>query len=866
MSQNYENNYEKNKRLIFISKVMIMNLITRIYKGISVAMLLAFISIPGHAQEMLGELVIEGDLNRSAPEYKGSHTRNWDLIHTELKVEFDWEKTAVNGAAKLVVAPWFLPKNQLVLDAKNFSVGKVIAEVGKENIPLEYTYDQSRLIINMERAIQKDEILNVYIEYTAFPDEIPSKGGRAITADKGLYFINPTKKATEYTPQIWTQGEPDANSGWFPTIDHPNERMTTEIYITVADSLTTISNGTLTYSDLNPTGKRTDHWLMDKPHAPYLVMMAIGPWHVEKDMWRNIPLEYAGEKSEAANIKRIFHKTPEILSFFSTRLGVSYPWPSLRQVLVREYVSGAMENTTGIIYGDFVYSDSLSYNDNPHEDIIAHEIFHHWFGDLVTCEAWAQIPLNESFATYGEVLWKKYAHGADSADYHRYKDYENYLMEFYFSKREKLIRFDYETIDEMFDNHSYAKGGRILHQLRLELGDTIFFTSLKYYLEKHAYQAVEVHDLRQAFEDVSGRDLNLFFDQWFFTPGHPVCETSSYYDSDSDELVLAISQVQSLEYYPVYRFSAPVVWKDSKGLHEQLIEISKETDTIRIPWEKKPEWIAIDPRHDAMVEWKHATDLERQITILEESPFAIHRLQSAQYMEADDSFDQYTKALRLALNDSFPAVAEWALEKAHDILPEKKEELKEDIISLAQNHPHTGVRSQAIQFCMNEYKIKDIELYRKGIQYPSYKVQGASLNGMYFVRTPDLLTLARQKFPKAKNDLLESCSRVLASEGNQEDYSLFMKFVSESPSMARGDWAMPLAEWAGYTSEDSQREEVISLLSEWAFTPGVNYSRNAQYALDYMLYIWEDRLENDFLSGADRKKLNQLINKYKTPE
>ncbi|GAB5555922.1 MAG: hypothetical protein SchgKO_01350 [Schleiferiaceae bacterium] len=845
---------------------MIMTLIKRIYGGICVALFAALWSPSASGQEMLGEMVIEGDLNRSSADYKGSHTRHWDLIHTQLKVEFDWEKTQVNGAAKLVLAPWFLPKNQLILDAKMFSISNVIAEVGKENIPLEYIYDQTRLIINMDREIQKDEILNVYIEYTASPNEIPSKGGRAITADKGLYFINPSKNATEYVPQIWTQGEPDANSGWFPTIDHPNERMTTEIYITVEDSLLTISNGVLTYSDVNPTGKRTDHWLMEKPHAPYLVMMAIGPWHVEKDTWRNIPLEYAGEKTEAANLRRIFHKTPEMLSFFSKRLGVSYPWPSLRQVLVREYVSGAMENTTGIIYGDFVYSDSLSYNDNPHEDIIAHEIFHHWFGDLVTCEAWAQIPLNESFATYGEVLWKRYAHGADSADYHRYKDYQNYLMEFYFSKREKLIRFDYEAIDEMFDNHSYAKGGRILHQLRMELGDTIFFTSLQYYLEKHAYSAVEVHDLRQAFEDVSGRDLNYFFDQWFFTPGHPVCETSSYYDSKKDELVFAISQKQSLDYYPVYRFTIPLVWKDSKGVHREYAEISSEFDTVRIEWEREPDWMAIDPQHDAMVEWKHDYSFEELRMFIEESPFAIQRLQALDAMEPDDSFEEYTEVLEVALQDSFPAVAELALEKAETILPENKEALSNVIRELAKTYPHTGVRSDAMTFCMTELKIKDVDLYRSGIQFSSYKVQGAALNGLYYVRTPDQLELARKKFPTAKNDLLDACARVLAAEGDETDYQKFMAGVKSSPAMAREDWAVALGEWAGYTSVDSQREEIITLLSEWAFTPGVNYSSDAQYALDYMLFLWMDRLENDFLSGADRKKLNQLINQYKTPE
>ena len=845
---------------------MIMALTKRIYNGISIALLGLIVSFSGQAQQMLGELTIEGDLNRSAPIYKGSHTRTWDLIHTELKLSFDWEKSLVNGEATLLLAPWFLPKDQLVLDAKKFTISSLKAQTQSGEVPLEFTYDEALITIDLGREIQKNEILTVLINYQAHPDQIPSKGGRAITADKGLYFINPKAEATEYTPQIWTQGEPDANSGWFPTIDHPNERMTTEIYLTVADSLVTVSNGILTHSSEVKEGKRTDHWLMEKPHAPYLVMLAIGPWHTEKDKWRDIPLEYLGEKSESQNIRRIFHKTPEMLSFFSKRLGVNYPWPSLRQVLTREYVSGAMENTTGIIYGDFVYSDSLSYPDDPHEDIIAHEIFHHWFGDLVTCEAWGQIPLNESFATYGEVLWKQHAHGTDSADYHRYNDYQNYLLEFYFSKRENLIRFDYESIDNMFDNHSYAKGGRILHQLRMELGDTIFFTSLQYYLEKHSYQSVEVHDLRKAFEDVSGRDLNYFFDQWFFAPGHPVCETHSHYDSKNDEIVFAIKQIQSLEYYPLYRFMVPLVWEDSKGLHKEYREVSLESDTLRISWDKEPKWMAIDPSHDCMVEWRHSFSEDEQGYFLENSPFAIQRLQVLDNMKADDSFEKYTERLEIALTDDFPAVAELALEKATSILPENKSALQPKIFEMANAYPHTGVRAMAIDFCREELKIKDVELYKSGIQFASYKIQGASLNGLYYVRIPGLLDMAREKFPSAKNELRGACARVLAAQGNEGDFTVFMRAVFESPKMAREDWAIPLGEWAGYTSIDSERDSVLSVLSEWAFEPGVNYSSDAQYALDYSLYLWRDRLENDFLSGAERKKLNQLIAKYKTPE
>ncbi len=415
--------------------------------------------------------------------YQPSETRFFDLLHTKLDVRFDWQKQHLLGKAELELTPWFYPSQKLVIDAKGFDI-HVVALQNEEAIKeLKYTYDNVELQIELDREYTKLDTFKIYIEYTSKPNDLIVKGSAAITADKGLYFIDPLDEDPEKPSQIWTQGETESSSCWFPTIDIPSEKMTQEIAITIADKYVTLSNGELIYQTENGDGTRTDFWSMKKPHAPYLAMMAIGSFSIIEDSWRDtVDVNYFVEPKYAPYARDIFGKTPEMLTCFSEKLGVDYPWVKYHQVVVRDYVSGAMENTSAVIHGGFVQQTSREMIDEDNEDIISHELFHHWFGDLVTCESWANLPLNESFATYGEYIWREYKYGRESADAHLHEMLIDYLEESE-SYQEDMIRFYHDDKEDMFDGHSYSKGGRILHMLRKEVGDDAFYASLEYYLK-----------------------------------------------------------------------------------------------------------------------------------------------------------------------------------------------------------------------------------------------------------------------------------------------------------------------------------------------------------------------------------------------
>jgi aminopeptidase N len=382
-----------------------------------------------------------------------------------------------------------------------------------------------------------------YIDYTAKPDEFKGQGSAAITDAKGLYFINPRGEEKDKPTQIWTQGETEASSVWFPTIDKPNQKTTQEMYMTVPDKYVTLSNGKLVSQKKNADGTRVDYWKMELPHAPYLFFMGVGDYAVVKDAYKGKEVSYYVEKEYASVAKKIFGLTPEMIAFFSKITGVEYPWAKYAQIVGRDYVSGAMENTTATLHQESAQQDARELVDgNRWENVIAHELFHQWFGDLVTTESWSNLTLNESFANYSEVLWLEYKYGKDAGDAQSVTDMDGYIGSQ--SQQKDLVRFRYSDKEDMFDAVSYNKGGRILHMLRNFVGDSAFYASLNLYLTQNKFKSAEAHHLRLAFEEVTGKDLNWFFNQWYFGSGHPVLDISYNYNDNAKQVQVTVKQLQ----------------------------------------------------------------------------------------------------------------------------------------------------------------------------------------------------------------------------------------------------------------------------------------------------------------------------------
>ncbi|MFD2035571.1 M1 family aminopeptidase [Belliella marina] len=661
-------------------------------------------------------------------DYNPSRTRHFDLLHTKLDLAFDFEKEWVYGEARLTLKPYFFDQSTLVLDAKDFDIHSFRLIIGNEERELNYRYDSRQVTAYLPSSFSANDTLNVVIKYTAKPNENPKSGSKAITDTKGLYFINASGE-DDKPIQIWTQGETEHNSKWFPTLDTPNERATQEISLTVDQKFKTISNGELIDTKINPDGTRTDHWDMNLPHAPYLAAVIVGEFVEIQDSWEDVQVNYYVEEKYAEGAKTVFKNTPEMIGFFSKILGVRYPWQKYDQVVVRDFVSGAMENTTISVFMEQLNLTEREALDSEWDGIIAHELFHQWFGNYVTTESWANLTLNEAFANYSEYLWYEYKEGTDEADLHHISEMEQYFDEAV-EKQVDLIRFYHKDSEEMFDSHSYAKGGRILHMLRRHLGDEAFFRSLNLYLTKHAFSSVETHDLRLAFEQVTGMDLNWFFNQWFFAAGHPILEYAVDY-SERNNLLLTVSQKQDLENTPLYRIPFKVSWYTDGERFEKEFELNQGRQQFAIENADPVYALYFDERSELLAEKVSNRGEEHFVRQFNDSQFGIARYEALDSLGstfADEAF--FPEIVRKALSDPLWSVREMALLQIarNPNLVMQIAGVEDILYEIADSDKQHTVRSGAIELLSLIDPDKYASSFLRWMNHPSYYVSGAALS------------------------------------------------------------------------------------------------------------------------------------------
>lgn len=763
-------------------------------------------------------------------EYRASRTRDFDLLHTSLDLSFDYDSQWVNGEAILTLKPYFFPQKTLTLDAKDFDIHGFILLGKEDEDELNFRYNSKEVTAFLPRAFTAVDTLKVRIKYTAKPNENTGSGSAAITDNKGLYFINPKGDEPNKPTLIWTQGETEHNSKWFPTIDSPNERMTQEIKLTVDQKYRTISNGKLQSQTSNPDGTRTDYWVMDMPHAPYLAAVVVGEYVEIEDSWNGMQVNYYVEKEYEAGARKVFQNTPEMIEFFSDLLGVRYPWQKYDQVIVRDFVSGAMENTTITVFMEELNLDERGAIDSEWDGIIAHELFHQWFGNLVTTESWSNLTLNEAFANYSEYLWYEYKEGKDDADMHHLSEMEQYFDESR-TKQEDLIRFYYEDKEDMFDSHSYAKGGRILHMLRRHLGDEAFFASLKYYLIKHAFSSVEVHDLRLAFEHVTGQDLNWFFTQWFLDSGHPILEYEVDY-SQPENLLLTVTQKQDFENTPLYKIPFKVSWYHDGQRYEKELVLERSRQQFAIENGVPLKSLFFDEASELLAEKKSYRGKSHFIAQYKNSILGVSRYEAidslgGMFSEDSDVLD----LIGASLEDDFWAIRELALVKIAEN-PSWLDEivgLEESLFELAENDPKNTVRLGAIELLSAIDPDKYSQAFLRWMNHPSYYVAGAAL-GAYLENEENLnREEIASRFEGEKNiRLLVALADYYISEGIGGKGNWF----NEKLGILRGQSLYYFLGYYGdYFAKNPREgtESAIENLAHLASTHNANYVRIAAF-------------------------------------
>ena len=706
--------------------------------------------------------------------YRAAATRYNDLVHTKLDVRFDYEKCYLFGKATITAHPHFYPQTTLILDARGMELQEVsLIEAGSHK-KLEYSYANDVITIQLDKEYKKDQNFTVFIEYVAKPNEVKTGGSSAISSDKGLYFINPLGKDKTKPIQIWTQGETQSNSVWFPTIDRTDQRQTDEIFMTVPKKYVTLSNGDLISSTENADGTRTDYWNMKLPHAPYLVMMVVGDFSIVKDKWRDREVNYYVEPEFAKYAKAIFGNTPEMIEFFSKKLGVDYAWPKYSQIVVRDYVSGAMENTSATLHGEFLQQTDRELLDHDNEVVVSHELFHQWFGDLVTCESWSNLPLNESFATYGEYLWEEYKRGRDAADMHGYMNNSVYLRESKNGKDVNLIRFQYDDKEDMFDAHSYQKGGAVLHMLRKYVGDDAFFASLKYYLETNKFTPVEIHQLRLAFEHVTGEDLNWFFNQWFLNPGHPDLNIKYAYDPAAKKETVSIAQTQDFTRFSLFRIPMYVdIYAGGKVIRKN-INITKAEEDFTFDCDVQPDLVNVDAEKMLLCTKKDNHSVDEWVYMYNHAPLYLDRLEALQALSKNSTVAGAKETLQKAMDDKFWKLRETAM-RSLDGKMNNDPVLEQKLITIAGNDEKAEVRAYALESLSRNFgkDEKLLPIYKNSMNDKSYAVIGEGLNGILKQNPAMGLEAAKAFKDETSTYILSPLCSIYANYGSDGDFAFF---------------------------------------------------------------------------------------------
>lgn len=606
-----------------------------------------------------------------------------DQQHVRLDLKFDLEKQEMQGTATHQLA-LLAPASTIELDAAQMSISGVtlLAEDSADRNKLTYRHQGETLTIDLGREYPAGQKLKFSVDYSVAQPR------------HGAHFVVPDAFEPTQPRMVWTQSEPEYARYWFPCFDSPSDRLTSETFTTVAGGNVVLSNGTLEGKQENADKTVTWHWLQKQTHSPYLMSVVAGDFEILEQAWDGIPVLSYVPRGRLADAARSFDKTPAMLQFFSEKIGYRYPWPKYAQICVDEYAWGGMEHTSATTLNLHTLHDERAHLDVSSINLVAHELAHQWWGDLVTCKDWGELWLNESFATYFATLWTEHDEGWDEAAWDRYQEAERYFGEDSRYRR-SIVNYRYNTPMNMFDSHSYPKGGRVLHMLRGELGEEAYWKAIRRYIEVNQYRVVETADLRIAIEDSTGQGMNWFFDQWLYHGGHPEFHVEWNWDAANKDVRLTVKQTQKVdEVTPLFRTSAEIEIALPGETFIKRVQLTKPEETFHFPAAERPTRVCFDPRDWILKKLDFPKSTDELLDQLARDKHVICRVQAAAELAKLKDDPRVSAALIAAL----PTETFWAVrqELVKAVAKLSGDAARQALITAARQDPKSFVRREAI--------------------------------------------------------------------------------------------------------------------------------------------------------------------------
>src|SRR5438445_233064 len=610
--------------------------------------------------------------------------RTYDLQHQATTVRFDWPRHAVVGTTTLTIGGLrnAAPLSAVVIDAGDMTFKRVAS--GSRD--LKYDYDGRALTVHLATPLRARQTTSITIEYDG------------ANRSKGAYF-RPAKHI------VWTQGETEDNHYWVPTYDFPNDKTTWEFYIWTAKDEHALSNGRLAGS--RAVGDSIEwHWVLEKPASTYLMTTVVGKYTVLEDQpWRNVPVGYWTYPDSVDAAWRGFAKTPKAIDVFSRKTGVPYPWTKYDQIVIPEFQYGGMENVTATSENDAeILHPAWSEPQANSVGLMAHELGHQWYGDLLTTRDWGDVWLNEGFATFMEQIFREEDLGVDEAALDRLGAQEQ-TIEADRRTRRPIVwsRWVNDPIEVFFSGHIYPKGATILQMLRHQLGDALFWRAMNHYTTAHAYGTVVTDDLRKAFQETTGKDYKAFFDQWVYGAGFPVFQVSSLYDRAASRVVISAREIQPRDSMTgFFDVDVDVEARTDSGVVRFVVPVRNGTGEAGANLKAPPRSIRWDKGNWILdiTDFPRSTSMMRYQLVHDED--ALGRIEAVDVLGQRPT-DQYalTALIGATRNDRFwgvraravDAIGMWGSDSTHSSAPQIRPVT--DALVTATRDPDARVREEA---------------------------------------------------------------------------------------------------------------------------------------------------------------------------
>lgn len=636
-------------------------------------------------------------------------SRTYHVETYKLGLHFDQAKGEVFGDEVVTVRPFEPHFRKFYLNSSGLTIDAVaLLPAQGPAVKLAYAAEDPRLWITLDREYGAASELRVRIVYHGFPRT-------------GLFFVNPTKSYPQWPREIYSQGEAEFNHFWFPCWDYPNDMATSETVTTVPDGQTVVSNGRLA-KVTHAAGEATYDWVESVPHSSYLISIAVGPWRKVSDKYENKPVDYyVADSVDEATARRSFHLTPDMIGFFSRATGVDYPYEQYAQTEVHNFVFGGQENVSATTLTDLTLHDTRADADYPSTDLVSHELGQHWFGDYVQGRDWADIWLNEGFATYMEALYTQHHEGYDA---YRFAVYEDQMMEQAEGRRNysrPIVDRHYSDAMDMFDATTHEKGAAVLDMLRYVVDgrdaaareasqNEELFRALRHYLTEHRTQAVSTADLEEAIRESTGLELGWFFREWVEMAGHPEYRVTANYDAAAKMERVRVEQTQPVDpTTPIFDMPIELAIYGEGGEQKKIVQVR---DNLReqefdVPMEFAPEWVDFDPNDFIDKTLTFEQPDEALIAEAEKDPSMMSRMWAVQQLGQEKGTDEDARVATLEQvlgADSFYAVRAAAAASLGEVGGDKAKSALLD----ASKQPDSRVRTAVAKALSNFSKDGDV--------------------------------------------------------------------------------------------------------------------------------------------------------------